>query len=177
VLEFAALGPGPFAAMLLADLGADVVRIDRPGTVSDQVLSRGKRSIALDLKQPSDVAFAMELADRAELLVEGYRPGVMERLGLGPDILIGRNPALVYGRMTGWGQTGPLAQAAGHDINYISITPGCKGKPCTKYVAVPPNSSVATISNTLIIASWKTSVGISLIIHCSISNPNKVTIG
>ena len=122
VLEFAALGPGPFAAMLLADLGADVVRIDRPGTVADQVLSRGKRSIALDLKQPGDIALAMDLAGRAELLIEGYRPGVMERLGLGPDILIGRNPALVYGRMTGWGQTGPLAHAAGHDINYLALT-------------------------------------------------------
>jgi alpha-methylacyl-CoA racemase len=108
--------------MLLADLGADVVRIDRPGTVSDQVLSRGKRSIALDLKRPDDIALAMDLADRAELLVEGYRPGVMERLGLGPDILIGRNPALVYGRMTGWGQTGPLSHTAGHDINYLALT-------------------------------------------------------
>jgi len=122
VVEFAALGPGPFAAMLLADLGADVVRIDRAGTVSDQVLSRGKRSIALDLKRADEVDIALELADRAELVVEGFRPGVMERLGLGPDTLIGRNPALVYGRMTGWGQSGPLAHTAGHDLNYLALT-------------------------------------------------------
>ncbi len=108
--------------MLLADLGADVVRIDRPGSVADQVLSRGKRSIALDLKQPADVALAVALVDRAELLIESFRPGVMERLGLGPAVLTKRNPALVYGRMTGWGQSGPLAQTAGHDLTYLALT-------------------------------------------------------
>ena len=122
LLEFAGLGPGPFAAMLLADLGADVVRIDRPGSIPDQVLSRGKRSIALDLKQPADIAMALALAERCELVLEGYRPGVMERLGLGPDVLLARNPALVFGRMTGWGQSGPLAQTAGHDITYLALT-------------------------------------------------------
>ncbi len=122
VVEFAGIGPGPFAAMLLADMGADVVRIDRPDARprKNDVTLRGRRIVTMDLKQ--DAAKALELLDRAEALIEGFRPGVMERLGLGPEIVLARNPALVYGRMTGWGQSGPLAPYAGHDIDYIAIT-------------------------------------------------------
>ena len=125
VVEFAGIGPGPFCAMLLSDLGAEVVRIDRPGATQgkgDAVLLRGRRMVALDLKSPADVETALSLVERAELLIEGFRPGVMERLGLGPQAAHARNPALVYGRMTGWGQTGPLSQRAGHDIDYIAIS-------------------------------------------------------
>lgn len=130
VVELAGIGPGPFAAMLLADLGADVIRIDRPGpsplpvpmpTEAD-ILRRGRPSVALDLKHPRGLATALDLVERADVLLEGYRPGVAERLGLGPDDCLARNPRLVYGRMTGWGQDGPLAQRAGHDIGYIAIT-------------------------------------------------------
>jgi len=126
IVEFAGIGPGPFAAMLLSDMGADVVRIDRKGAGRGgspaDVTSRGRRSVALDLKDPKDIATALALIERADGLIEGFRPGVMERLGLGPDVALKRNPRLVYGRMTGWGQTGPLSQAAGHDINYIALT-------------------------------------------------------
>lgn len=125
IVEFAGIGPGPFAAMLLADMGADVVRLDRPsGTdpYSRHVVSRGRPSVAVDLKDPTETARVLDLLDSADALIEGFRPGVMERLGLGPDVVLARNPRLVYGRMTGWGQTGPLAQTAGHDINYIAIT-------------------------------------------------------
>ena len=125
VVEFAGIGPGPFCGMLLSDLGADVVRIDRkgPGRASPaDITARGRRSIALDLKRPEAVETCLRLMDSAEIIFEGFRPGVMERLGLGPDVALKRNPKLVYGRMTGWGQTGPLAQAAGHDINYIAIS-------------------------------------------------------
>ena len=125
VVEFAGIGPGPFCGMLLSDLGADVVRIDRkgPGRASPaDITARGRRSIALDLKRPEAVETCLRLMDEAEIIFEGFRPGVMERLGLGPDVALKRNPKLVYGRMTGWGQTGPLAQAAGHDINYIAIS-------------------------------------------------------
>ena len=124
VVEFAGIGPGPFAAMLLSDMGADVVRIDRPGATrrANDIPGRGRRSVALDLKNPADVAQALALLGKADALIEGFRPGVMERLGLGPDVVQAANPRLVYGRMTGWGQTGPLAHAAGHDINYIAIT-------------------------------------------------------
>lgn len=125
VVEFAGIGPGPFACMLLSDMGADVVRIDRKGGrggAKFDVTARGRRSVALDLKNAGDLATAQALIEKADVLVEGFRPGVMERLGLGPDEMIARNPRLVYGRMTGWGQDGPLAQAAGHDANYISIT-------------------------------------------------------
>jgi alpha-methylacyl-CoA racemase len=123
ILEFSGLGPAPFCAMLLAELGADVVRIDRPGgdPLAD-LLGRSKRSIALNLKQPADLAIARRLASSADGLIEGFRPKVMERLGLGPDELLADNPRLVYGRMTGWGQHGPLAAAAGHDLNYIAIS-------------------------------------------------------
>ncbi|WP_433709340.1 CaiB/BaiF CoA transferase family protein [Nocardia sp. CA-084685] len=129
VVELAGLGPGPFATMMLADLGADVVRIDRPaaagvfpGRPEQDLLNRGKRSVILDLKQPEAVEVVLQLLERADVVVEGYRPGVAERLGLGPDTCWKRNPRLVYGRMTGWGQTGPLAQSAGHDIDYIAVT-------------------------------------------------------
>ncbi|WP_344062747.1 CaiB/BaiF CoA-transferase family protein [Terrabacter lapilli] len=130
VVELAGIGPSPFAAMLLADLGADVIRIERPGEPSlpvplapeHDLLRRGRPSVLLDLKHPGGLATARALVDRADVLVEGYRPGVAERLGLGPDECLERNPRLVYGRMTGWGQDGPLAQAAGHDIGYVAIT-------------------------------------------------------
>ncbi len=125
VLEFVGLGPAPFCAMMLSDMGADVVRIDRPGAHGlgpADVLARGRRSVGLDLKDPQELETARRLIASADILLEGYRPGVMERLGLGPDIALERNPSLVYGRMTGWGQYGPLAHAAGHDINYISLT-------------------------------------------------------
>ena len=127
VVEFAGIGPGPFAAMMLGDLGADVVRVDRaalatnPTAPSLDASNRSRRSIALDLKHPDGVAVALELVGRSDALIEGFRPGIMERLGLGPDVCLERNPDLVYGRVTGWGQTGPLAQSAGHDINYISL--------------------------------------------------------
>jgi alpha-methylacyl-CoA racemase len=125
IVEFAGIGPGPFCGMLLADMGADVLRIDRHDAKPAKrhhITQRGRRSLALDLKNPAAVALCLELLARAEVMFEGYRPGVMERLGLGPDIVLSRNPKLVYGRMTGWGQTGPLAYAAGHDINYIAIS-------------------------------------------------------
>ncbi len=130
IVEMAGIGPGPFCAMLLADLGADVVRVDRMGEVElglvvdrrHDVLRRGRRSVALDLKQPQAVDACLKLIGKADALIEGFRPGVMERLGLGPDACLQRNPKLVYGRMTGWGQTGPLAAAAGHDINYIALS-------------------------------------------------------
>jgi alpha-methylacyl-CoA racemase len=128
VVELAGIGPGPFAAMLLADLGADVLRIDRPGatpmfgTSDVDLLTRGRRSVAVDLKHPQGAETVLALAERADVLLEGFRPGVTERLGLGPDACLARNPRLVYGRMTGWGQEGPLAGTAGHDVGYIAVT-------------------------------------------------------
>lgn len=127
VVEIAGIGPGPHACMILADLGADVIRIDRPGgnpltSGPAMFLNRGRPSVALDLKRPEAAATVLELVRTADVLVEGMRPGVMERLGLGPDACTAVNERLVYGRMTGWGQTGPLASAAGHDMNYIAIT-------------------------------------------------------
>ena len=126
IIELAGLGPAPFAGMMLADHGAEVIRIDRPGAVGmvpveQDVLLRGRRAIAVDLKRPEGVAIVRDLARGADGLIEGFRPGVMERLGLGPDVLLADNPRLVFGRMTGWGQTGPWAQAAGHDIDYIAL--------------------------------------------------------
>ena len=124
VVEFAGLGPGPFACMLLSDMGAEVIRVDRPrARLGDRldIIGRGRQTVLLDLKDPAAVAQILDLLAEADVLVEGFRPGVMERLGLGPDAVAARNPKLVYGRMTGWGQAGPLAQAAGHDINYISV--------------------------------------------------------
>ncbi len=129
VIELGGIGPGPFAGMLLADLGADVIRIDRsttselfPGDPQLDVLNRGKRSAILDLKNPDALEALLTMITRADVLIEGFRPGVAERLGVGPQDCWQRNPALVYGRMTGWGQVGPLAQTAGHDINYIAVT-------------------------------------------------------
>jgi len=125
VVEFAGIGPGPFCGMLLSDLGADVVRIDRKGqgrSSPADITSRGRRSIGLDLKNPAAIETCLKLMEGADAVFEGFRPGVMERLGLGPDVALKRNPKLVYGRMTGWGQTGPYANAAGHDMNYIAIT-------------------------------------------------------
>jgi alpha-methylacyl-CoA racemase len=125
LIEFAGIGPGPFCAMLLSDMGAEVVRIDRKGgrgANKFDITSRGRRSIALDLKKPEAVEAALKLIAKSDALLEGFRPGVMEKLGLGPDAAMKRNAKLVYGRMTGWGQTGPLAHAAGHDINYIALT-------------------------------------------------------
>mgnify|MGYP002716422928 CR=1 FL=1 len=125
ILEFAGIGPGPFCGMVLADLGAEVARLDRPdgppGSRQDFV-GRGRRSVALDLKAPGATEAALRLVERADALIEGFRPGVMERLGLGPEACHARNPRLVYGRMTGWGQDGPLANTAGHDITYIALT-------------------------------------------------------
>jgi alpha-methylacyl-CoA racemase len=140
VVEFAGLGPAPFCGMLLSDLGADVIRIDRRDArpaAAHQVTHRGRKSVALNLKDPKATALCLDLMSRAEIVFEGFRPGVMERLGLGPDVALQRNPRLVYGRMTGWGQDGPLAQAAGHDINYIAIT-GALHAIGTKERPVPP---------------------------------------
>lgn len=128
VIEFGAKGPGPFAAMMLSDMGAEVVRIDRPGSpdfmgpADKNVLHRGRRSIAVDLKKAGATEFVLGLLEDADVLIEGFRPGVMERLGFAPEICLERNPKLVYGRMTGWGQEGALARAPGHDINYIALT-------------------------------------------------------
>jgi alpha-methylacyl-CoA racemase len=128
VIELAGIGPAPFCAMLLADLGADVVRVDRPGgtnvagATGADLLNRNKRSVVVDLKNPGGPEVVLRMAEHADVLIEGLRPGVTERLGIGPDDCLRRNPRLVYGRMTGWGQDGPLAQSAGHDIAYIGIT-------------------------------------------------------
>ncbi|MFI8288502.1 CaiB/BaiF CoA transferase family protein [Streptomyces sp. NPDC085614] len=128
VVELAGIGPGPFAAMLLADLGADVVRVDRPGgpglgiDPAYDLTNRNKRSVLVDLKAEGGAATVLDLVARADILIEGYRPGVAERLGVGPDACLARNPRLVYGRMTGWGQDGPLASTAGHDIAYLAVT-------------------------------------------------------
>jgi alpha-methylacyl-CoA racemase len=129
VIELAGIGPGPFCAMMLADMGADVIRVDRaqsvvggdPDSPPADVLNRGRRSIGIDLKHPDGVEVLLGLVERADALIEGFRPGVCERLGFGPDVCHARNPALVFGRMTGWGQEGPYAQMAGHDINYIAL--------------------------------------------------------
>lgn len=151
IVEFAAIGPGPYGTMLLADLGADVIRLDRASDVhapetanrSSVGMGRNRRSIALDLKHPDAVATAKQLIDQADVLIEGFRPGVMERLGLGPDVVRATNPRLVYARITGWGQDGPMNRAAGHDINYASLAGalwpvGAKDRPPT-----PPLNLVA----------------------------------
>lgn len=130
VIELAGIGPGPMCAMLLSDMGADVIRIDRTadaglGIAMEQkwnLLNRGRKSIALDLKKPEAIEALLKMVEKADALIEGFRPGVTERLGLGPDLCLKRNPRLVYGRMTGWGQEGPMAHAAGHDINYIALS-------------------------------------------------------
>jgi alpha-methylacyl-CoA racemase len=137
IIELAGIGPAPFCAMLLSDMGAEVIRVDRAANVGHDdsrvggpvgeehrfnLLARGRRNIAVDLKNPEGIAAVLRLIDRADALIEGFRPGVMERLGLGPTVCLARNPKLVYGRMTGWGQDGPIAHTAGHDINYIALS-------------------------------------------------------
>ena len=156
VIEFAGIGPGPLCGMMLADMGAEVLRLDRkvpvrayPGEKWDSynpgkfgLLNRGKRSVALELKQPAGIEAALRLLERADGVIDPFRPGVLERLGLGPDVCLARNPRLVFGRMTGWGQDGPMAQAAGHDANYIALAgalhiigrPGEKPYPPLNYV-------------------------------------------
>src|SRR5438132_1164634 len=130
IVELAGIGPGPFAGMLLSDMGADIVRVDRAQQVNPatfdkpnlEPMYRGRRSIGVDLKNPEGVELVLDLVEDADALIEGFRPGVTERLGLGPDVCLARNPRLAYGRLTGWGQDGPLAQSAGHDINYLALT-------------------------------------------------------
>ena len=125
VVEIAGIGPGPFCAMMLADMGAEVIRVDRKGARGGgkfDILQRGRKSIAVDLKKPEGVETVLKLIEKADALIEGFRPGVMERLGLGPDVALKRNPKIIFGRMTGWGQEGPMAHAAGHDLNYIALT-------------------------------------------------------
>jgi alpha-methylacyl-CoA racemase len=151
VIELAGIGPGPFAGMMLADMGADVIRVDRvptPGGGSplealmrnDSVVDRGRRSIALNMKDPRAVEAVLQLAGSADILIEGFRPGVTEKLGVGPSACMARNPKLVYGRMTGWGQTGPLALAAGHDLNYIALSGAVHAMgPADRPPAVPLN--------------------------------------
>ena len=150
VVELAGIGPGPFCAMLLADMGAEIIRIDRagavrgfdPATPSSDLLNRGRRSVGVDLKHPDGVATVLDLVERADALIEGFRPGVTERLGLGPEECLARNPRLVYGRMTGWGQEGPWALEAGHDINYIALAGALD--PCARKgeAPVPPMNLV-----------------------------------
>ncbi|HJN93202.1 MAG TPA: CaiB/BaiF CoA-transferase family protein [Dehalococcoidia bacterium] len=146
IIEFAGIGPGPFCGMMLSDMGADVVRVDRanrvhggdPDSPPSDLLARGRRSVGLDLKQPEAVEVALRLIEGADAAFEGFRPGVMERLGLGPEVCLERNPKLVYGRMTGWGQEGPYAQMAGHDINYISLAGALAPIRRKGQVPVPP---------------------------------------
>src|SRR5438132_13155201 len=139
IVEFAGIGPGPFACMMLADMGAEVVTLDRVDARKNlkSVAGRGRKVVELDLKDKAAITQVLDLLANADALIEGFRPGVMERLGLGPDIALARNPRLVFGRMTGWGQEGPLAQAAGHDINYISVT-GALAAIGTTEKPVPP---------------------------------------
>ena len=146
VLELQGIGPGPFCGMMLADMGAELVRIDRPparpaeegSSPPIDPLARGRRSVAIDLKNPAGVEALLALVEKADVLMEGFRPGVMERLGVGPDVCLERNPGLVYGRMTGWGQEGPLAHAAGHDINYIALAGALEGIGRRGGAPVPP---------------------------------------
>lgn len=148
VLEFEAIGPAPFGGMLLADMGADVLRVDRPVAAGDlgpkisgkhkNLTGRGRRSITLDLKKRESAEAALELMSKADIVIEGFRPGTMERLGIGPDAAFARNPRLVYGRMTGWGQTGPLADRAGHDLNYIALSGVLSGIGRAGEAPVPP---------------------------------------
>jgi alpha-methylacyl-CoA racemase len=140
VLEFTGIGPGPHCGMMLADLGADVLRVERRGGNGwpNPVADRGRRRIEVDIRSDEGRAYCLEAADGADVLIEGFRPGLMERLGLGPDILTARNPRLVYARVTGWGQDGPLAKAAGHDINYIALTGALAAVGAPGKAAVPP---------------------------------------
>ncbi|VTU45539.1 Formyl-coenzyme A transferase (plasmid) [Variovorax sp. SRS16] len=148
VIELAGIGPAPFACMMLADMGADVIRIDRPRSAgggdlerimrNDGIVDRGRRSIALNLKDARATEAVLRLVAKADILIEGFRPGVAEKLGLGPEACTARNPRLVYGRMTGWGQSGPLAQAAGHDINYIAISGALHAMGAADQPPLPP---------------------------------------
>ena len=143
VVEFAGIGPGPHVAMLLADMGAEVVKIERQGAaVVNPVVERARHRVAVDVKSEEGRAFCLDAASKADVLIEGFRPGVMERLGLGPDVLMAANPRLVYARMTGWGQEGPLAQAAGHDLNYIAVTGALDAIGTKGNVPVPPQNLV-----------------------------------
>jgi alpha-methylacyl-CoA racemase len=144
VVELAGIGPGPYAGQLLADMGADVIVIDRPGgaLVPKAIDARGKKSMVLDLKKPEAVAALLKLVETADVLIEGLRPGVTERMGVGPDVCQAINSGLIYGRMTGWGQTGPLAMAAGHDINYISITGNLHGYGRPDGKPTPPTNAI-----------------------------------
>lgn len=163
IIEFAGIGPGPFAAMLFADMGATVVRIERKGATRRplsplhlgpfDVVSRGRLSVALDIKRPAGRNAALRLIEQADALIEGFRPGVMERLGLGPEICLARNPKLVYGRMTGWGQTGPLAHAAGHDINYIALS-GALHAIGTAEQPLPPLNLVGDFGGGAMMLAW-----------------------
>jgi alpha-methylacyl-CoA racemase len=180
VVEFAGIGPGPYAAMLLSDMGADVVRIDRPGAVPrpHDITARGRRVVNLDLKQPADMDAALRLLDGAEALIEGFRPGVMERLGLGPDVVLARNPKLVYGRMTGWGQDGPQSEFAGHDINYIAITgalaaiapPGGKPVPPLNLVGDYGGGSLFLVMGVLAALLNARATGMGQVVDCAISD-------
>ncbi len=146
VIELAGIGPGPFAGMLLSDMGADVIQIDRTSASTSWIpgfMARGRRTIGLDLKQPAGVDVLLRLVEQADILIEGFRPGVVERLGIGPDACLGRNPALVYGRMTGWGQEGPLAQTAGHDIDYLAVAGALWPIGRADHVPPPPLNLVA----------------------------------
>src|SRR5271155_2797705 len=150
VIELAGIGPGPMCAMLLSDMGADVLRIDRAadaglGIAMDpkySLLNRGRRSVALDLKKPEAIEAVLRLVEKADALIEGFRPGVMEKLGLGPDVCLARNPRLIYGRMTGWGQSGPLAHAAGHDLNYIALSGALHAMGSANQPPAPPLNMV-----------------------------------
>ena len=143
VIEFSGIGPGPHVAMLLADLGAEVVRIDRPGaTVSNYVVERARHRASVDLKSEEGKAFCRDAISNADVLIEGFRPGVMERLGFGPDEALALNPRLIFARMTGWGQEGPLAHAAGHDINYIALTGALSAVGNSGGRATPPQNLV-----------------------------------
>ncbi|WP_082550882.1 CaiB/BaiF CoA-transferase family protein [Pseudorhodoferax sp. Leaf265] len=149
IVEFAGMGPAPFCAMWLSDMGADVIRIDRAGerprgaSGEFDVLQRGRRSIALDLKDEDGRAIARRIATNAQMLIEGFRPGVMERLGLGPEKMLCENPNLIYGRITGWGQYGPLSQAAGHDLNYLALSGALFGIGADGSPPAPPLNLVA----------------------------------
>ena len=163
IVEFAGIGPGPFAAMLFADMGADVIRIDRKGGRQPsqmEIYLRGRKTIALDLKKPEAVQAALKLIEKADALIEGFRPGVMERLGIGPDVCLRRNPKLVYGRMTGWVQTGPLANAAGHDINYIALTGALHAMGNTGQKPVPPLNLVGDFGGGALYLAFGVACGI-----------------
>lgn len=151
ILEFVSIGPGPYCAMLLSDLGAEVVRLDRAGGNGwpNPILDRGRAVLEVDIRSEDGRALCLDAVEKADVIIEGFRPGVMERLGLGPDVLLARNPQLIYGRMTGWGQTGPLSKAAGHDINYIALAGaldaiGLKDHPAIRSEEHTSNSSHRT---------------------------------